>query len=296
MRACVIFNPAARGLKARHFLGQLQRMATGCTLLSTDSPEDAPRLAASAVADGFDTVLAAGGDGTLNQVLNGLARVPDGFLRARVGVIPLGTVNVFAREFGLSQNPAKAWRGLMGGNEIQIDLPYVAGDGEPPRVYFAQLAGAGLDAAAIERVKWAHKKSLGPLAYVVAGIRAVASKRPRIEVSTPEGSAAGELVMIGNGRRYGGEFQVFPDARADDGLLDVCVFPRTNWFTLLRCAMPLLARRRVPESLVVRLRSARIRLTADTPAMFEVDGELGGPLPVEFGVVPHGLRVLVPKG
>jgi hypothetical protein len=95
---CVIFNPAARGNKARHFRRQLDAIGSQCALKATAAPGDARRLAAEAVDDGFDLIVAAGGDGTVNEVLNGIGDAPDGFARARLGVLPLGTVNVFARE------------------------------------------------------------------------------------------------------------------------------------------------------------------------------------------------------
>ena len=98
MRACVIFNPVARGDKARHFRAHLDAVGHAATLLQTSGPGDATRLAAQAVREGFDTIVAAGGDGTLNEVVNGMASEPRGLDGARLGLLPLGTVNVFARE------------------------------------------------------------------------------------------------------------------------------------------------------------------------------------------------------
>src|SRR5881628_1790607 len=101
MRTCVIFNPAARGDKARNFRRHLADLGTHCALKSTAAAGDARRLAAEAVGEGFEVVVAAGGDGTLNEVLNGIGDAPDGFDKARLGVLPLGTVNVFARELAI---------------------------------------------------------------------------------------------------------------------------------------------------------------------------------------------------
>ncbi len=94
----MIFNPAARGEKARRFRRQLDAIGAQCALKATAAPHDARRLAAEAINDGFDLIVAAGGDGTINEVLNGIGDAPDGFAKARLGVLPLGTVNVFARE------------------------------------------------------------------------------------------------------------------------------------------------------------------------------------------------------
>jgi diacylglycerol kinase (ATP) len=92
VRACVIFNPAAKGQKAERFRRCLDVIAAAATLQQTAAPRDARRLATKAILDGFDTIIAAGGDGTLNEVLNGIGDAPDGFARVRLGVLPLGTV------------------------------------------------------------------------------------------------------------------------------------------------------------------------------------------------------------
>jgi diacylglycerol kinase (ATP) len=170
----VIFNPAAHGEKARRFRRQLDAIGAQCAFKATTAPGDARRLAGEAVKDGFDLIAAAGGDGTVNEVLNGIGDAPDGFARARLGVLPLGTVNVFARELKIPLRIERAWEVLQGGNEIKIDLPRVefSTDGVLQKQYFCQLAGAGLDARAIELVDWQHKKQVGKLAYVIAGLKA----------------------------------------------------------------------------------------------------------------------------
>ena len=297
VRAAVIFNPAAKGDKARSFRASLDTIARHCTLKRTLAPADATRLAAEAVNEGHDTIIAAGGDGTLNEVLNGIAQTPGGLEQTRLGVLPLGTVNVFARELGLPTQPHLAWPVLLAAAERRIDLPFAEwnSSGQTHRRYFAQLAGAGLDARAIELTSWSLKKKIGPGAYIVAGLRALAEKPVNLQVRTAVQSAAGQLVLIGNGRLYGGSFRVFPDADLSNGQLEICVFPKVNWLTLVRCGATLLTRRQLPESCVVRLRAPSVTLTADRPTRFEVEGELAEPLPVTFGLLPRALRVLVPK-
>ena len=298
MRICVIFNPAARGNKARHFRHHLDEIGGQSVLKATAAPGDARRLAAEAVADGFDLVVAAGGDGTVNEVLNGIGDAPDGFERARLGVLPLGTVNVFARELKIPSRLERAWEILQEGHETKIDLPRVelSVGGKTGRRYFAQLAGAGFDARAIELVDWQHKKRVGPLAYVIAGLKALREKKPQItarEDARPIGQHfTGELVLIGNGKFYGGPFEIFPAADLRDGLLDVCILPRVNWPALLRCAPGFVARRKLPEKLVRRFRAAEFELSGDATASFELDGELAGNLPVKFSAERGRLRVV----
>jgi YegS/Rv2252/BmrU family lipid kinase len=296
VRTCVIFNPAARGNKARHFRHHLNAIGTESTLKHTSAPGDARRLATEAIGEGFEVIVAAGGDGTLNEVLNGIGDVPDGFERARLGVLPLGTVNVFARELAIPTRLNAAWATIRQGRETRIDLPHVeyCSDGAPQRRYFAQLAGAGLDARAIELVEWQLKKRIGPLAYVMAGLRALLGAPSKITAAGGGHSTMGELVLIGNGRLYGGDYRLFPKADMRDGLLDVCVFPRVNWFTLLRCGPSLLLRGTLPASAIEAFQAESFTLASPSPTPFELDGELIGHLPATFSVEHSRVRVIVP--
>src|ERR1051326_8744116 len=114
MRACVIFNPTARGEKAKRFRRHLDEIGKEVALKMTAAPDDARRLSAEAVREGFDTIVAAGGDGTVNEVLNGMGDA-EGFKATRLGVLPLGTVNVFAQELGISSKLEAAWETIRKG-------------------------------------------------------------------------------------------------------------------------------------------------------------------------------------
>ncbi|HTA95478.1 MAG TPA: diacylglycerol kinase family protein [Verrucomicrobiae bacterium] len=294
MRICVIFNPAARGNKARHFRHHLDEIGGQSALKATAAPGDARRLAAHAIADGFDLIVAAGGDGTVNEVLNGIADTPNGFERARLGVLPLGTVNVFARELKIPMKLDRAWEILQRGRETKIDLgcaEFFTG-GVRKKQFFAQLAGAGLDARAIELLDWPLKKKIGPLAYIVAGLKALREKKPEIKVLANGQNFSGELILIGNGKFYGGSFGIFPSADLRDGLLDVCVFPRANFSTMFRCAPNFLARQKLPEKIVRRFQAGKFELVCESAAAFELDGEWAGNLPVAFSVGREKLRVV----
>ncbi len=160
--------------------------------------------------------------------------------------------------------------------------------------YFCQLAGAGLDARAIELVDWQHKKKIGPLAYVIAGLRALREKKPLVTVRTNGQSATGELVVVGNGKFYGGSFALLPQADLCDGVLDICVVPRIKWTALLRCGPGLLLRGKLPASVAQHFSAAAFELTSESPAAFELDGEWVGKLPVTFSIERAKLRVVVP--
>jgi len=296
VRRCVIFNPSAKGEKAKRFRRHLDEIATQSTLKLTTAPGDARRLAAEAVTEGFDIVVAAGGDGTVNEVLNGIGDDPDGFERTCLAVLPLGTVNVFARELALPSKLPLAWKTILNGHETLIDLPSVecAVNGSRRLWYFAQLAGAGLDARAIELVQWELKKKFGPLAYVLAGLQALWGAPSQITAVGASQAATGGLVLIGNGRLYGGHFRIFPKADLRDGLLEVCVFPRVNWLTLAHCGPHLLLRGRLPARATTAFQAKSLTLTSPTPAPVEVDGELIGHLPATFSVARKRLRVIGP--
>ena len=297
MRVCVIFNPAAKGDKAKNFRRHLDEIGSQCALKLTAAAGDARRLAAAAVEEGFETIVAAGGDGTLNEVLNGIGDAPEGFARARLGVLPLGTVNVFARELAIPLQLAPAWKTICEGTEIRIDLPQVeyGANGKTQKRYFAQLAGAGLDARAIELVEWKWKKKIGPLAYVLAGLNALRGEPSRITASGGKQSATGGLVLVGNGRLYGGHYQVFPQGDLRDGLLEVCVFPRVNWLTLARCGPALLLLKRLPAGVSEAFQAETLTLSSPAPAPLEVDGELLGHLPAKFSIERCRLRVVAPQ-
>jgi YegS/Rv2252/BmrU family lipid kinase len=294
MRACVIFNPAARGAKARRFLAALQNLSPRCVLRPTQHPGHASELAADACREGFDTIIAAGGDGTVSEVVDGLARAPATLKTARLGVIPLGTINVFARELGLPRRPDAAWRLIQTGGEVRVDLPCVEMSAGRDRVrrHFIQLGGAGLDSRTIERVKWRWKQWLGPLAYILAGLRAMAGPQPRVAVSAAGQQLAGELVLVGNGRYYGGNVTMFPGANLQDGLLDARVFARVTVLTLACFAWVWLARRTLGRRWAAALRAERLEVTCAGPLPVEVDGDNVGRAPAVFTVRKQALRVL----
>jgi len=283
----VIFNPAARGEKSQRLRRFLESKAGPDVVLApTERAGDATRLAA----EGNDIVVAAGGDGTINEVVNGL-RLPG----ATLGVLPLGTANVFARELGIPLGLEAAWATLERCATRVVDLG-VAEFGGRQRL-FAQLAGVGFDARAVRSANWELKKRFGPLSYVWAGIVALRHQKDDVEVAAEDTgvTARGAAVMVGNGRLYGGAFRLFPDAKLDDGLLDVCVFERGGYFNAARHGLGVLRDAHTKQRGVRCFRSARFTCRAGSTAPLELDGEDVGDVPVLFRVEPRALRVIVPS-
>jgi YegS/Rv2252/BmrU family lipid kinase len=292
---CLIFNPSAQGGKAGRLRSHPSLPRGQCVFLATAGVGDGRRLAAQAIRDGFQTIIAAGGDGTANEVLNGIADVPGGFRAARLGVLPLGTANVFARELGLPMGTRRAWKVLAG---------------RPERRYFMQLAGAGVDSRAIELTEWSVKKTIGFLAYVVSGLKALSEKRPIITVrvggrgeggtsphsavAESEDTAAGEWVGVGNGRFYGGPLPVFPRARLDSGMLEVCVLPKASLLRLTAALAGMAVRRMHQFCGARQLCASVLTLTSPARVLLQLDGENVGELPARIAVEPGALRVIAP--
>ncbi len=297
MSICVIFNPKARGEKATAFRQQLEKISGQCTLKPTYAPGSARPLAAEAVRDGFEIVVAAGGDGTVNEVLNGIGDEPNGFKKSALAVLPLGTINVFAKELSLPGNIAEGWALIKQGTELSIDLPVAefVSENKTTHRYFAQMAGAGLDSRAIELVNWELKKKVGGLAYVFAGFKAICEKMPDITVSNGAETVAGQLVLIGNGRFYGGKLKFFPKADLQDGLLEVSVFPRANLIALAKCGAGLMLNKLHGLGGAKYLRGKTISLNSPSPAVaLHLEGENVGHLPAKLFVREQKLRVIVP--
>ena len=300
MSICVIFNPSARGEKAKKFRAHLEEAGQDWALKPTTKPGAARSLAAEAVREGFKTIVAAGGDGTLNEVLNGMADVPDGFSTARLGVLPLGTINVFARELRLPLNIQKVFPLLNedgDGTELRLDVGCAEyqGNGGTEKRYFVQLAGAGFDARSIQLVDWEIKKKVGPAAYLLAGLQALGGEQPQITIECNGKNETGELILIGNGKFYGGNFPLFHKSDLQDGVLDAVVFPKLNWQSLPGHMLNFVRGAMFKEGGSIYLQGKDFTLTANARAGLQLEGEWVGELPAKITIVPKALRVVAPR-
>ena len=282
-RICIIANPAARGVKAR--LQSLERLTRNVVIKTTKGPGDAEAQTERAVQQGFETIVAAGGDGTINEVVNGIGTAP-----VALGILPMGTVNVFALELGIPFNLAAAWKVVRGGKVRLIDLASANGH------LFVQMAGIGLDAQIVERNNRSIKHVLGPLSYLLTATQVAAERPPRLRVfSEGHATVEGSFVLVGNGRLYGGPFSLFKEADMQDGLLDVCVFKYMNYVALMRYVRGALFGSLTKFTDVHYFKARHLVVKADRLVPLEADGELAGHAPVEFFVRRRKLRVLVPE-
>jgi diacylglycerol kinase (ATP) len=281
----VILNPAARSERAGQWRSRVEKVARGATLRATSRIGEAELLARKAAREGFKRIVAAGGDGTINEVVNGLAGTT-----AALGLLPIGTVNVFATELGLPSGDLKeCWQIICEGHTRTIDLPSANGK------HFVQLAGIGLDAQAVKETSAALKRSFGPLSYLVSAAQ-IASRPPPHLIVESKGTKTieGSFVLIGNGRLYGGPFPFFKRALIDDGLLDVVVFKRIGYLDIIRYLQDVIFSSSITMPDLEYLQTKRLRVSAEEEVPVEIDGELIGNCPVEFRVRARGLRVLAP--
>jgi diacylglycerol kinase (ATP) len=283
-KLCLIYNPAAKGEKARSLLAHLQSMAASATLLESQNPGDAKSLAAEAVKQGFETIVAAGGDGTLNEVVNGI-----GESNVKLGVLPIGTMNVFALEMGLpGNNIEKCWDIILRGESKTVDLAR-ANDH-----LFLQLAGVGLDAQALKETDHQIRRNIGPLSYILSAAEIIGRPAPRLTIETPEyGVVEASFVLIGNGKHYGGPIAVFPDAKNDDGLLDVILFKNLGYLDVMRHLQEIVLGTQKSADDIQCMQSRSIQIRSAEPVPVEVDGEVALETPVMFELTGHQISVLV---
>jgi YegS/Rv2252/BmrU family lipid kinase len=258
-------------------------------------PKEGVALTRQALAEGFSTVVAVGGDGTINDVIQGLCG-DCSQARGRLGLIPMGTANVLARILGLPlHDPLAASRIVREGHTRRIDLGRANGQ------WFALVAGIGFDGAVTRAIDPRCKRMFGRLAYVATAAR-VATRFPRARITLqtdagPPRDYDAFLVLIANGGRYAGNYRLGAYVRLDDGMLDVFVCLRNG--PLLPTVMATgyaLARSRLDRAAgVVHFRVRQAVVTADRALPLQLDGDAVGATPASVSVVPAAIEVIVPS-
>ena len=282
----VIANPAAGNLETiRDCQERVESIVGRCPVRITSHAGEAEVLARHAVEEGFGRIVAAGGDGTVNHVANGIAGTD-----AALGILPMGTVNVFAMELGLPVNDLdRCWEIIQTGTTRLVDLPSANGK------YFVQLGGIGLDAQAVKETTLAFKRSLGPLSYLISAAHIAARQPPKLLIESEDAPVQeGSFVLVGNGRLYGGPFPFFKQAVVDDGLLDVVLFKRLGFLEILKYLHDVVFSSdiRVPE--IEYFQTSQLRVSSEQDVPVELDGELAGNCPVDFQMHEKALPVLSP--
>jgi YegS/Rv2252/BmrU family lipid kinase len=288
----VVFNPATGGgegdERKRDTLEALEGAGVEVLWLETTPEEPGQGLTAKAVAEGVDLVMAQGGDGTVMACVTGLAgtEVP-------LAVLPGGTGNLLATNFDVPSDLEGAVEVALDGDRVRLDVAAMDGD------RFVVMGGIGFDAAMLRDADPRLKERLGAVAYVLSGVKHLRRRatrfRLRLDDLALERTAQG--VLIGNLGRLQGGLPVMPDARPDDGLLDVAVLQTRTVLDWLVLAVRVLTRRRRKDPQLEVFQARRVEIRCDRPQPVERDGDPAGErdhLVVE--VVPHALTLCVPKG
>lgn len=299
MKALLIVNPAAGQGKPEAALGELQA-ALGPLLgelYLTQKAGDAESAARGAAERGFDAVLVAGGDGTVNEAVNGLLSAPK---TLPLGLVPLGTQNVLAHELGFDAGADLfALEALLRvGTTRRLDVGRLTW-GTQSR-YFVLMAGFGFDAVVVRDVLRSLKGLVGPAAYALSTLGALAKYRSTAITLTLDGEeihSEAFLVVIANAASYGDKLiKLAPFAAPDDGWLDVCVFerPRLDRVGFATQMVAVLARRHLRDPSVRYYRAKTIMLSSDPPISGQLDGEMFGATPITITILPSALTVFVP--
>ncbi len=323
MQAELIYNPSSGQVVVRHELDDVVAFLNHCgwsvTLRETSKPLEATELARHAVNRGAKVVIAAGGDGTISEVANGLVNTD-----VALGVLPVGTSNSWALQMGIpTLNPIipgiqavkliaaleesiarplpanyyrkvllDAARVLVEGHTVAVDMGELSGR------YFLMWAGIGFDAASAKSVLLKEKRALGSWAYVLSTIKSAyrySSTDVRLNLDGKVVKVDTPFIVVSNIRLYGGMVEIGAKACVNDARLDVCIFKGGGFFTFVRHAMKMLTHRHLQDPTVEYYQCREIFVESARSLPVHIDGEPFTRTPVTIHTVPSSLNVIVPK-
>lgn len=292
-RARLIYNPTSGREEMRRLLPDvldrldLAGIETSCH--ATTGEGDAAREAAEACARGYDIIIAAGGDGTLNEVVNGMAGQAGKEFLPPLGIFPLGTTNDFARAMKIPKRWEEYCDLVIENKTRPIDIGKVNGR------HFINIAGGGSLTELTYEVPSKLKTLIGQLAYYMKGIEKMTSLSPTQLIINAEGHEVMEgefmLFLIANSNSVGGFEKLAPGAEIDDGLLDVIAVRKCNLAEFIRLVTMALRGDHFNDPRVVYFKTRRMEVTSPGNVLLNLDGELGGELPGVFEILPQHLRI-----
>jgi YegS/Rv2252/BmrU family lipid kinase len=292
-KAILISNPktgryAARRPAQLDSLGKyLRTHGVEVDMITTKGPGDATSIAAQAATDGFSEVIVAGGDGTINEALQGLVGT-----KVRLGILPRGTGNVLARELALPLNLKGATEVIARGRTRKVHLGCAMDETSGERRYFFLMAGIGLDAEVVSRVPPGLKKRLGRAALWYTGFARLADWNPvPFDVQINDETYSATFVTIGKAARYGSDLCVTPRARIDEPEFQICLVDSQSRLRYLRLLSQAMRGGMRDDTGGIRfLHATRARGVGQ--AAVQVDGELIGKLPMSFEIAPESIEVI----
>jgi len=298
IKTVFLVNPAAENGAAGRRWPELAHEAASLGLQGetrfSERPGHLTELAREAAADA-DLLVAVGGDGTVNEVVNGIAG-----LDVELALIPRGTGGDFVRTFGIPRKLDRAVEVALRGRTRAIDLGrgrYRSWAGEDEDSYFANIASAGMSGAIAKRTNETSKALGGKVSYAWATVAVFSrwrSDEVRVRVDGTERAGRMHDVIVANGRYLGGGMKMVPEAEPDDGLLDVLLIGDLTKRDLLLTMPKTYRGKHLPHPKATLLRGTTVEIDAPEPLPVELDGEQPGTTPVCFEIVPRALRLRVP--
>lgn len=288
MKAHIIFNPVAGGSSySLENLRKLKRLRAA-KLHVTNKAGDAEKLARQVIRSGCDYIVVAGGDGTLNEVVNAAARSRG---KIRVGLMPLGTGNDFARTLGLPFSIDENIDILRAGKTSRLDIVRVRSSGTR---YFINVSAGGFSGVVGQKMTPEIKRTWGPLAYIrgaAAALPKLQGYKTRLVLDNSEQfSSCLYNVVVANGRFVAGGLPIAPEADPADGLLDLVLIPKQNAADLALIAAEIVLGRHISNNHLILRRAGKIVVRSRPGMCFNVDGEFVGNAPAEFQIVPGALH------
>ena len=296
----VIVNPASGrpdgGAGWRAIEAALRSAGVKLDVVHTEQPGHGGELAQAALLEGCRHIAVAGGDGSVNEVVQGVMSAGLADTReVTLAVIPTGTGNDWARTLGITRRPADIARAMAGGRTMlhdvgAIDLP----DRDPSRRWFINVAGAGYDAYVTERVPRPVPSALTYLGIALEGLARY--RAPHFRITADGETVEGPLLLafVANAQYCGNRMHVVPTARTDDGRLDVLAVRELSLLAVWPKLVKLYTGRILGDRAVRHLRAQRVRIETEPPAMIQADGQIVGKTPAEFSLLPQALRVVLP--
>lgn len=293
-KALFISNPIAGASRSysrdwRWLVTELRNQGWELGEFKTSGSGEARRAAEKAVRDGCESVVVAGGDGTINEVIQALAGT-----KLSLGIIPAGTTNVLARELGIPSDFERALEILLEGKTRRIDL------GKTNGRYFSLMTGVGFDARVVSDMQPEIKRRIGKFAFVDAWIRAFFAHRARRMTIELDGRRKMRLlcfmIVVSNTGLYGGTvFKFNEKADIADGLLDVCILRSRRWHDVIRHFWGSLTGTHRSFDDVEFFQAKRIDIEASSPVPYQIDGDHEGMSPLSIEIAPGALEVIVPE-
>lgn len=296
-KTVLIFNPnagrggARRAREVARFCSYLEERGMPVQAWQTAAPNDATRLARRAAEEGIKKVIVSGGDGTINEALQGLIGTD-----VHLGIWARGTANVLARELKLPFGTRQAAETVASGRTQSIYVGCAIVEETEERRYFFLMAGIGLDASVVQGVRPRLKRRVGKGAFWFSGLSHLANWKPvPFEVEVNGKTFTATFAAIGKSSRYGGDLAITPRARLDQPEFEICLIDshsRLRYLQLLSYAMR--GGTGLERPGVQYLQATRARATGQT--LVQVDGELIGQLPMTFEIAPSPIHVITSKG